>query len=223
LVKKFFRNNGLSIVLLTFFLACWGGQTLVGRAEYNKEREDRGLLPVTTAEYLCSSHFWEATGENWESEFLQMAAYVLLTVFLFQKGSSESKDPDKLSPQDKDPREERDKPDAPWPVKRGGWVLKLYENSLLIAFLLLFIASAAIHAAGGMRLYNEEQLGLGKPPVDLSQYLTTPQFWFESLQNWQSEFLAIASMVLLSVFLRQRGSPESKPVAAGMSETGEED
>jgi hypothetical protein len=178
---------------------------------------------VALGEYLRSSHFWEATSENWESEFLQMGAYVLLTVFLFQKGSSESKDPDKPCPQDKDPRDERDKPDAPWPVKRGGWVLILYEHSLLLAFLLLFIVSIAIHAAGGMRLYNEEQLGLGRQALSLGQYLTTPQFWFESLQNWQSEFLAIASMVLLSIFLRQRGSPESKPVAAGISATGDED
>lgn len=222
-MKLTFRNFGLSIVLLSLFLTFWVGQAVVGRLEYNEEREERVLPPMAMGEYLHSSHFWEATGENWESEFLQMSAYVFLTVFLFQKGSSESKDPDEKSPQDKDPRTERNKPHAPWPVRRGGWVLKLYENSLLLAFVLLFLASVAVHAAGGMRLFNEEQLAVGKQAVSFCGYLQTSHFWFESLQNWQSEFLAIGSMVILSIFLRQRGSPESKPVAAGMWQTGDED
>src|SRR5689334_6745269 len=126
-MKKFFRNNGLSIVLIALFLIFWVAQALVGRLEYNEEREERGAPRLQIGEYLTSSHFWEATGENWESEFLQMSAYVFLTVFLFQKGSSESKDPDETSPQDEDPKTQRGKSDAPWPVRRGGWVLKLYE------------------------------------------------------------------------------------------------
>lgn len=221
--KSFFRNHGLSIVLLGFFFAFWVGQMIVGRLEYNEEREERGLPTLAVREYLQSSHFWEATGENWESEFLQMSAYVLFTAFLFQKGSSESKDPDEESAQDKDPRTERTKPDAPWPVRRGGWILRLYENSLTLAFAALFLGSAALHAAGGRRLYNEEQIALGKETVSFVGYLETSRFWFESLQNWQSEFLAMSAMVILSIFLRQRGSPESKPVAAGMWETGDED
>jgi hypothetical protein len=152
-----------------------------------------------------------------------MSAYVFLTIFLFQKGSSESKDPDAEGPQDKDPRTERNKPDAPWPVRRGGWILTLYENSLTLAFVFLFLASVVVHVAGGARLHNEEQTALGKPGVGLLEYMQTSRFWFESFQNWQSEFLAIGSMVILSVFLRQRGSPESKPVAAGMAQTAEED
>jgi hypothetical protein len=222
-MKSLFRNNGLSLVLLLLFLAFWTGQTLVGRQEYNEDRETRGLPPVALREYLHSSHFWEATGENWESEFLQMGAYVWLTVFLFQKGSSESKDPDQDSPQDEDPRAQQHKPDAPWPVRRGGFILVLYENSLVLTFLLLFFVAAAIHACGGVRLYNEEEMAFGRPAIGLIEYLETSRFWFESLQNWQSEFLAIASMVILSIFLRQRGSPESKPVAAGMSQTADED
>lgn len=222
-MKLTFRNFGLSLVLLSLFLACWIAQAVVGRLEYNEEREERGQPPQAMGDYLHSSHFWEATGENWESEFLQMGAYVLLTIFLFQKGSSESKDPDRESPQDKDPRHERDKPDAPWPVRRGGWILKLYENSLALAFAVLFLGAIAIHAAGGVRLYNEEQLALGKNAITCVEYLQTPRFWFESFQNWQSEFLAIGAMVILSIFLRQRGSPESKPVAAAMSQTGDED
>jgi hypothetical protein len=222
-MKFSFRNCGLSIVVLGLFVVFWTAQAIVGRLEYNEEREDRQQPPLAMSEYLHSSHFWEATGENWESEFLQMGAYVFLTIFLFQKGSSESKDPNEESPQDKDPRTEREKPDAPWPVRRGGWVLKLYENSLTLAFVLLFLASVAVHAAGGTRLYNEEQLALGKETVSFAGYLQTSRFWFESFQNWQSEFLAIGSMVVLSIFLRQRGSPESKPVAANMVETGDED
>ncbi len=222
-MKSFFRNNGLSIVLIGLFLIFWAAQVVVGRLEYNDERSERGLPEMVLGEYLRSSHFWEATGENWESEFLQMTGYVFLTVFLFQKGSSESKDPDEESPQDKDPRTERDKPGAPWPVRHGGWVLKLYENSLGLAFALLFFAAVAIHAGGGARLYNEEQIAKGQETVSFGGYLKTSRFWFESFQNWQSEFLAIGSMVLLSIFLRQRGSPESKPVAATVSETGDED
>ena len=220
--NSFFRNNGLTIVLLALFLVFWVAQAFVGRLEYNEEREERGQTPVTLGEYVGSSHFWEATGENWESEFLQMSAYVFLTIFLFQKGSSESKDPDKDTPQDKDPRAERDKPDAPWPVRRGGLWLKLYENSLVLVFVLLFLGSVVIHAIGGAHLYNEEQVAHGKETVSVLGYLETSRFWFESFQNWQSEFLAIGAMVVLSIFLRQRGSPESKPVAATMSDTGSE-
>jgi hypothetical protein len=222
-MKHFFRNNGLSVVLVTIFLAIWAGQALVGHHEYNDERQERRLPAIPLSQYLQSSHFWEATGENWESEFLQMSAYVFLTIFLFQKGSSESKDPDAESPQDKDPRTEREKPDAPWPVRKGGWVLKLYEHSLTLAFVLLFLGSVLIHAAGGVRLFNEEQVAHGKPTLTFLDYLCSSRFWFESLQNWQSEFLAIAAMVILSIFLRQRGSPESKPVAAAMSQTADED
>jgi hypothetical protein len=222
-MKRLWRNNGLSIVLLSLFLAFWSGQALVGRHEYNEEREERHQPAVGFGEYLHSYHFWEATGENWESEFLQMSAYVFLTIFLFQKGSSESKDPDGESPQDKDPRTERNKPEAPWPVRRGGWVLALYEHSLTLAFVLMFFGAVLVHAAGGVGLFNEEQSALGKPTLTFGGYLTSGRFWFESLQNWQSEFLAIGCMVILSIFLRQRGSPESKPVAAGRFETGDED
>ena len=222
-MKRFFRNNGLSVALLTAFAAFWIAQAFVGRLEYNDEREERRLPPLSIADYLQSSHFWEATGENWESEFLQMATYVVLTAFLFQKGSSESRDPDEVIPQVKDAREEWTKPDAPWPVKRGGFILLIYENSLGLAFTFLFLAAVLVHAAGGTRLYNEEQVAIGKQKVTFLGYLHTSRFWFESFQNWQSEFLAIASMVILSIFLRQRGSPESKPVAAGINSTGDED
>ena len=218
MMRTFFRNNGLSVVLVGTFLTLWVGQAIVGRLDYNDERQERGAPPVGVGRYLRSSHFLEATAENWESEFLQMGAYVFLTVFLVQRGSAESKDPDeKGSPDDED----RDlAADAPWPVRRGGWALKLYENSLGLAFLGLFLASICLHALGGSRLYSEEQVAHGQAAVGFWGYLGTAHFWFESLQNWQSEFLAISSMVILSIFLRQRGSSQSKPVSAPHRETG---
>ena len=162
----------------------------------------------------------EATTENFESEFLQMGVFIFFTVFLYQKGSAESKDPDKREEVDRDPRHARAKPDAPWPVRRGGWILRLYENSLSLAFFFLFLVSFILHAISGRSQYNEEQLLHGQATVSVPGYMTTSQFWFESFQNWQSEFLAIGCMVIFSIFLRQRGSPESKPVDAAHTETG---
>jgi hypothetical protein len=219
-MRKFLRDNGLSIVLLLSFLLLLLGQSVTGWHEYNDDREDRRLPPMGYGVYLASNHFWEATCENWESEFLQMGFYVMLTTCLIQRGSSESKKPDEPNPQDEDPRKHRNKRNAPWPVRRGGWILWIYERSLGMAFLLLFGISAFVHALSGYRLFNEEQLAHGKPMTDFFGYLGTSRFWFESLQNWQSEFLAVAAIVLLSIWLRQRGSPESKPVAASHDETG---
>jgi hypothetical protein len=170
--------------------------------------------------YLGTGSFLEATFENWESEFLQMGMYVILTVFLFQKGSSESKPMDKDVPQDQDPQDVPLKANTPWPVRRGGWVLKLYEHSLSIMFLLLFLMSIALHAVGGSEAYSEEQQSHGQPAVTVLQYLGSSRFWFESFQNWQSEFLAVAVLVGASVYLREKGSPESKPVAEPHYETG---
>jgi hypothetical protein len=220
-MRKFLRENGLSIVLLLCFLVILFGQSCAGWYEYNDEQAEQREPPIGYGSYLLSDHFWEATTENWESEFFQMGIYVILTAFLFQRGSSESKKLDAQNPQDEDPRKHRTDRNAPWPVRRGGWVLKLYEYSLGLAFVVLFLASFLAHAFSGRRLYNEEQLAVGKDPVGLLDYMASSRFWFESLQNWQSEFLAVASIVLLSIWLRHRGSPESKPVAAPCDETGE--
>jgi hypothetical protein len=172
-------------------------------------------------EYLQSGHFGEAVFENWESEFLQMAAYVVLTVWLRQKGSSESKKLSGTESVDKDPRESRARKGVPGPVRRGGWRLRIYENSLSLAFAALFLLSISLHAVQGVRQYNDEAREHGERSISLSEYVRGPQFWFESFQNWQSEFLAVGSIVVLSVYLRQKGSPESKPVDDPHSETGE--
>jgi hypothetical protein len=207
-------------VCLAFFLIFVVGLMLTGQREFNAAQLEHGEATVSFAGYLREGHFWEALFENWESEFLQMAAYVVLTVFLIQKGSSESKDPDKHEAVDDDPREADKRKSVPWPVRRGGIWLVLYENSLLLAFVVLFLGSIVGHALGGVSDYNAEQLAHGQPTVGFWGYVTGAQFWFESFQNWQSEFLAVFAIVTLSIYLRQRGSPESKPVASAHSQTG---
>jgi hypothetical protein len=219
-MRRFIRDNSLSIVLLSMFLATITGQSITGFRVFNNTQRDHNQPTVAFGTYLTSAHFIEAVFENWESEFLQDAAYVILTVYLFQRGSSESKDPDKQEPVDADPRDSAD-PDAPWPVRRGGAWLTVYENSLCLAFLVLFVVAFALHAVGGAQQYNDEQLLHGGEAISTLQYIGTSQFWFESFQNWQSEFLALLSIVLLSIVLRQRGSPESKPVASPHTKTGE--
>ena len=218
-LRRIWHYHGLSIVLLSLFVVTMAAQTWSGWYAYNEQQRDHGQAAVPLAEYLRSGHFGEATFENWESEFLQMAFYVLLTVYLFQIGSSESKRPDVLEPVDLDPRESPSKDDAPWPVRKGGLVLLVYENSLSIAFTVLFLASLTLHAVTGVGEFNEDRMAHGKPPATVMEYATSSQFWFESFQNWQSEFLSLAAMVIFSIFLRQRGSPESKPVDAPMWET----
>ncbi len=197
--------------MLAFFVLFFAGQILAGRGEHNDERRKRGEPAFTLGEYVRSAHFYEATAENWESEFFQMFVYVFATAFLYQKGSAESKDPRKKHQHH---REEagRPPPGAPWPVRRGGWVLYVYEHSLSLAFLLLFFGAFALHALAGHRHYNQDRLADGEALVTLGGYLGSSRFWFESFQNWQSEFLSIFAMVVLSIFLRERNSPESKEV-----------
>lgn len=170
--------------------------------------------------YLMSGHYGEAVFENWESEFLQMAAYIILTVFLFQKGSAESKDPGKTEKVDAVPTKKTATTRSPWPVRKGGLPLKIYKNSLFTAFVLLFIFSFIMHAIEGSRENCSESFAHQGKCETFKEYVTGSQFWFESLQNWQSEFLAVGSIVVLSIFLRQQGSPESKPVGASNSTTG---
>ncbi len=219
-MKQVLRDNGLSLVMLALFALFLIAQSITGFAVYNDDQREHGEATISYPEYLESGHFIEATFENWESEYLQMGAYVFFTVFLFQRGSSESKDPDKEEPVDEDPRQVQDRQDVPWPVRLGGPVLRLYEHSLTIALLLLFLISFLLHAIGGAREYSQEQLAHGGSAVSTLEFLRTSEFWFQSFQNWQSEFLAVFSLVVLSVVLRQRGSPESKPVAAPLAQTG---
>ena len=220
-MRKFLHENGLSLVLVAIFAFCMAAQTWFGWQASNDDRREHGGSAEPLADYLRSGHFWEATAENWESEFLQMFGYVLLTAFLYQKGSSESRKLEGENPQDRDPRSHRRRPNAPWPVRRGSpWLVKLYEHSLSLVFLLLFLVSIALHACGGLAEINDERLEHGRAALSMREFLRDPEFWFQSMQNWQSEFLALAAMVVLSIWLRERRSPESKPVDAPHSETG---
>lgn len=219
-MRRFFRDNALSVVVLALFLVLGVGQATSGWRVFNEEQADHGEPTIGFVTYLTSSHFGEATFENWESEFLQMAAYIVLTVRLRQRGSAESKGFDGPEDVDEDPREHRNDPDAPWPVRKGGIALVVYQRSLSLAFLVLFGLSFLFHAMAGARSFSVEQAAHGAPSVSTWQYLHRAQFWFESLQNWQSELLAVASIVLLSIWLRQHGSPESKPVHAPHRQTG---
>jgi hypothetical protein len=216
-MRRVFRENGLSIALFGLFVVVLFGQSVSGHRVYNDERRVHREPVVGYAEYLSSGHFVEAVFENWESEFLKMGALVLFTIFLRQKGSPDSKPLDGGEPSEAPPAK---RPSAPWPVRRGGLVLVLYENSLTIALFLLFAVSLVLHALGGARAYNAEQAEHGSDPISAARYVLTSTFWFESLQNWQSEFLSVGALTVLSISLRQKGSPQSKPVAAPNDETG---
>ncbi len=207
--QSFFYRNGLSIVLFTLMLIFLIGQFFTGWKTENKELIENGQSALTFGQYLQSGHCIQATFENWESEFLQMMLYILLTVSLRQKGSSESKSLEKMEDVDKEPSAHSH---APWPVKKGGVWLAIYKHSLSIAFAVLFLISFSLHYYGSWKDYNAEQMIKGDRPLNAGDYIFESRFWFESFQNWQSEFLAVLSIVILSIWLREKGSPESKPV-----------
>lgn len=217
-MRRFFRNNGLSIVFTFLFVVSLIGQAITGHKQHNAQSIDMGGQPVTLTEYLSSGHFLQTTFENWESEFLQMALFLILSIFLYQKGSAESKHPDKKEEVDREPNPR--KKDAPRPVKMGGVVLAIYRHSLCYALALLFIVSFSLHWYGSLKDYNEEQVLKNRPTESATTYLSNSRFWFESFQNWESEFLSMTAIIVLSIFLREKGSPQSKPVDAANSETG---
>jgi hypothetical protein len=217
-MRRVLRDQSLTLVMFGLFAIFLGAQSLTGYRVYNADRVQMREPEIPFSRYLRSGHFVEATFENWESEFLQMGAYVLLTAFLIQRGSAESRDPDKSKEADQEDAAVTS--ESPWVVRHGGFSLKVYENSLPIALLAIFAVSFVLHAWGGAKVYSEEQLAQGGHASSTWDFLHTSQFWFQSFQNWQSEFLAVGSLVVLSIFLRQRGSPESKPVAAPQKKTG---
>jgi hypothetical protein len=220
-MKNLLKNNGLLLINVLLFVVFLCGMAITGWQVSNQELIDHGAPAEPFGAFLLSGDFYEAVFENWESEFLQMGAYVVLTVFLFQKGSAESKPIAGGAAQDEDPRDHADDPRAPWPVRRGGVALLIYENSLFILFALLFVASFVAHAISGAAAYSEEQELHSRPGVTPLEYLGNSQFWFESFQNWQSEFMVVALLVAASIWLRQRGSTQSKPVATPHAETGD--
>ncbi|MEJ5995099.1 DUF6766 family protein [Pedobacter sp. Du54] len=214
---SFFYRNSLTIVFMSLFLITLYAQALSGWKEHNQELKELKASELPLADYLASGHFISATFENFESEFLQMSMYVIMTVFLRQVGSAESKKFDEKEEVDREPAPYTD---APWPVKKGGVLLKIYSNSLFIVFALLFFCSWGLHFYGSLQDHNVSRTLKGLPKDSVISYLGEPQFWFETFQNWQSEFLSVAAIVFLTIYLRQKGSPESKPVDAPNMETG---
>ena len=218
-IRRLLRENGLSLAFLSLFLlALFAGQGITGRNAYNEEQREHGQPTVGYAEYLTTPNFIEAMAENWESEFLEMMLFTTLTALLFQKGSAESK---KFG----EPLEDLDaaarRRDAPWPVRRGGWICRVYAYSLSLAFLLLFLGIFFVHAAAGARKENQENQEHGNPErVTTLGFISTSQFWFQSFQNWESEFMGLSSMIVLSIWLRHRDSAESKKVGDPHSKTG---
>lgn len=209
------RDHGLSLVLLGLFLASLLAQVVTGHLAYNEELRKAGAATIGLAPYLHSGHFISTTFENWESEFLQMGLYVLLTVVLRQRGSAESRpmDPSEESPKiDKGPK--------PLPARAKGLVRTLYGHSLAIVFGLLFVLSFGMHALGSWRHEAAYRMHPGAVVPTFTEHITSAQFWFESFQNWQSEFLAVLAIVVLSIWLRQKDSPQSKPVDAPHTQTG---
>jgi hypothetical protein len=216
--KSFIYENSLSIAFLVLFLVSITGQAITGWHEYLDHLKDHGQPGVSIGTYLLSGHFIQATFENWESEFFQMGLFVWFTVFLRQKGSSESK---KLEGEEEVDREPTPHPDAPWPVRKGGIYVKIYKHSLTLSLFLLFFITFCLHWYGSRKDFNELQILEDKPTETMWQYLGNSRLWFESFQNWQSEFLSIFAIIFLSIYLREIGSPQSKPVDAPHWETEE--
>jgi hypothetical protein len=219
-MRKALRDNGLTLVLLLMFLLSIGGQSIAGLAHFNDDRREHGRREVTFTEYITSAPFAESVFENWESEFLQMGVYVVLTALLYQRGSAESKDPDKSEDVDEDPQPHVGDPAANSTVRAGGWLLGLYQHSLSLALFLLFVVSFVLHLIASAKEDCAEKLVHGQTCTTALAFAGSSKFWFESFQNWQSEFLSVAVLVVLSIFLREKGSPESKPVHAPHSSTG---
>lgn len=221
-MRTFLRNNSLSLVFLGLFLAALVFQSIAGLADFNEDQVRHGDPQMSYGRYLVSSEFATAVMENWQSEYLQFTLYVLLTVWLVQRGSPESKEVDKTGGESDEEQKvgEHAEPGSPRWARIGGVRRKLYENSLVIVMAAIWIGTWLAQSLTGVTEYNTDRLDHHEAPVSWAAYLTKPDFWEKTLQNWQSEFLAVGSMAILAVYLRQRGSPESKPVGAPHHATG---
>jgi hypothetical protein len=217
--EGFLYRNGLSIAFLILFLTSLLAQAYMGWHEHNDFLNTHHQSSTSFAAYLGSGHFIQATFENWESEFFQMALFVIFTIFLRQRGSSESKKDDEETI---DTSELTPKKDSPWPVIKGGFYLELYKHSLSIALMLLFLISLLLHWYGSWLDHNEKHILEGKRSEEFLPFLCNSKFWFESFQNWQSEFLSVFSIIFLSIYLRQIGSSQSKAVNEPHFKTGAE-
>jgi hypothetical protein len=221
-MRLWLRHNSLSLFFGILFLAALFGQSLAGHQAFNQEQSEHDSPSVSYVRYLTSSDFGEAITENWQSEFLQFSLFILATVWLVQRGSNESKKPEEagLESEAQQLIGSHAQPNSPRWAKRGGWRTRLYSNSLLLVMTALFFGSWFAQSATGWTKYNDEQGEHSGNVVSWATYVTSSDFWEDTLQNWQSEFLAVGTMAVFTVYLRQRGSPESKPVGAPHDETG---
>jgi hypothetical protein len=221
-LRRFVRQNSLSLVFGLLFLGALIGQAFAGSAEFNNQQLADGLATVSLWEYVTSADFAVDVAENWQSEYLQFLLYVVLTVWLVQRGSPESKEPGAagLETDEKQKVGRFARPDSPRWARAGRWRTRLYSSSLGLVMGSLFVGSWLVQSVAGWATYNEQQLSQLQDPISWFGYLGAADFWSRSLQNWQSEFLAVGSMAVLSIYLRQRGSPESKPVGASHKSTG---
>jgi hypothetical protein len=220
---SFLRANALSLAFGAVFLATLVGQALSGVADLNQQQVVNGLEPVSLLDYVTSSSFGVDVMENWQSEYLQFFLYIFATVWLVQRGSSESKKPGEEGPESEKEQKIRRHADEDSPAwaRVGGWRTAVFARSLGLLMGVLFLLTWAASSIAGWAAYNSEQLGDREDPVSYLGYLGAPDFWNRSFQNWQSEMLAVGSMAVFSVYLRQRGSPESKPVGAPHAVTGQ--
>jgi len=223
-MRRFVRQNSLSLFFFGIFLAALAGQAFAGHAAYNAQQVTDSLATVSLGRYLTSSSFAVDVAENWQSEYLQFLLYILATVWLLQRGSPESKSLNEAGIEsDRQQKVGRfAEATSPALARRGGLLTALYSSSLGLVMGTIFFASWGIQSLAGRVAYNEEQLAQLQAPVSWVGYVTSADFWNRTLQNWQSEFLAVGSMAVLSIYLRQRGSPESKPVGSAHTSTGVE-
>jgi hypothetical protein len=223
-IRRFLRENGLGLCFTLAFLLTLVGQALAGRADFNNQLIADGLQPVGLGAYVTSSDFAVDVAENWQSEYLQFSLFIGATVWLFQRGSPESKELDRAgieSDRDQLVGEHAKERSPKWAASHG-WRRAVYSNSLLLVMGTIFVLSWLVQSVTGVAAHNEERLRGLQAPISWSAYLGSADFWNRTLQNWQSELLAVASMAVLSIYLRQRGSPESKPVGAAHDATGVE-
>jgi hypothetical protein len=221
-VKAFIRSNSLSLFFFAILAASLVGQSFAGQHQYNADQLAHDGAPVSWWTYVSSPPFWGAVMENWQSEFLQFSLFILATVWLVQRGSNESKPPENAGHESDEMQQIGGfaPPQGPKWAKVRGWRTRLYENSLILVMATIFFATWAAQSAAEWRVFNADQREQGEATISWARYLTDPDFWEKTLQNWQSEFLAVGTMAVFTIYLRQRGSPESKPVGAPHDQTG---
>ena len=221
-MRRFLFQNSLSVFFFVLLMASLAGQSLAGLGQYNAEQRQHDGQTISWADYVTSAEFWGAVMENWQSEFLQFTAFILATVWLVQRGSNESKQPESAGVESDQKQKVGGyaEGDSPSWARTRGWRTRIYENSLLLVMTVCFFASWAAQSIAEWRVFNADQREHGEPAISWGSYLLDPDFWEKTLQNWQSEFLAVGTMAVFTIYLRQRGSPESKPVGAPHDQTG---